>query len=125
MLVLAMLTKLRTGSLVMMLTTPAIAFAPYIADPPPRITSMRSIIAAGTCSRPYTEAMLEKTGRLSMRICVYWPCKPLMRSSVLPQFEQVFSTRRPGWKFNASATQATAVVSNSLGDSTLTIVAAS
>ena len=50
--VLASETELRCGSLVMMFTTPAIAFDPYRAEPPPRITSTRSTMPAGSCSRP-------------------------------------------------------------------------
>ena len=46
------LKKLRTGSFVMIFTTPAIAFAPNSALPPPRITSILSTIPAGTCSSP-------------------------------------------------------------------------
>ena len=38
----------------MILIVPAIADEPNSADPPPRITSTRSIIFAGICSSPYT-----------------------------------------------------------------------
>ena len=44
--------ELRTGSFVMTLIVPPIAEAPYRADPPPRTTSIRSIILEGICSKP-------------------------------------------------------------------------
>ena len=54
--------ELRTGSLVMMLMVPAMAEEPNKAEPPPRITSTRSIMLAGICSRPYTPASALKMG---------------------------------------------------------------
>ena len=62
--------ELRRGSLVMMLMVPAMADAPNRAEPPPRITSTRSIMLAGICSRPYTPASALNTGRESISICV-------------------------------------------------------
>ncbi len=44
--------ELDTGSLVMMLMVPPTADEPNSADPPPRITSTRSIMLAGMCSSP-------------------------------------------------------------------------
>ena len=45
-------SELRSGSLVMMFTTPPMALDPKRAEPPPRMTSTRSIMAVGSCSRP-------------------------------------------------------------------------
>ena len=123
--VLASEAKLRSGSFVMMFITPPMALDPYRADPPPRITSTRSIMLTGSCSSPYTPARELKTGRLSIRIWEYWPSSPLIRSWVVPQFPQLFSTRRPGWKFIPSASVADEVPSKSLVDETLTMMGAS
>ena len=79
----------------MMLTTPPMALAPNRADPPPRITSTRSIMATGSCSSPYTEASELKIGRLSSSTCEYCPSNPLIRNCVVPQLPQLFSTRNP------------------------------
>ena len=68
--VLLMVSELLSGSFVMMLIVPAMAFAPKRAEPPPRTTSTRSIILAGICSKPYTPANALNMGRLSIRICV-------------------------------------------------------
>ncbi len=43
---------------------------PNKADPPPRMTSTRSIILAGICSNPYTPERALNTGRESINICV-------------------------------------------------------
>ena len=43
---------------------------PNKAEPPPRITSTRSIIFAGICSKPYTPVRALKIGRLSTKIWV-------------------------------------------------------
>ena len=113
------------GSRVMMFTTPPMALAPNKADPPPRITSMRSIIETGICSSPYTPANALNTGRLSMRICAYFPSKPLILTWLVPQFWQVFSTLNPGWKFSPSAKFTALTRSKALGFNTLTTMAAS
>ena len=60
-----------TGSFVIMLMVPAIADDPKRADPPPRMTSTRSTMFAGSCSIPYTPANALNIGRESIRICVY------------------------------------------------------
>ena len=62
--------ELRNGSLVMILMVPAMAEEPNKAEPPPRITSTRSIIFAGICSSPYTPERALKIGRESIKICV-------------------------------------------------------
>ncbi len=116
-------SELRSGSLVMMFTTPPMAFDPNSAEPPPRITSTRSIIATGSCSSPYTAASELNMGAESSRICEYCPSKPLMRSCMVPQLPQLFSTRRPDWNFIDSARLVEAVVSNSLAEATLTTTA--
>lgn len=64
------LAELRIGSFVMILIVPAIADEPNKAEPPPRITSTRSIIFAGICSKPYTPVRALKIGRLSTKIWV-------------------------------------------------------
>ena len=120
-----MLSELRFGSLVMIFTTPAIALAPYSALPPPRITSIRSTIPAGNCSKPYTEASDEKIGRESISICVYCPSKPLMRICGTPQLEHVSSTRNPVWKFSTSAIVFEVVDSIMRGETIFTMVATS
>ncbi len=61
--------ELTIGSLVMILMVPPIADEPKRAEPPPRITSMRSIMFAGICSRPYTPARAENTGLEFINIC--------------------------------------------------------
>lgn len=106
----------------MMLTTPPIAFAPNNAEPPPRITSTRSIIATGNCSRPYTDASELKIGRLSSSTCEYCPSSPLMRNCVVPQLPQLVSTRSPDWKFIVSAKLHEAVDSKSFVEATDTMV---
>ena len=116
-------SELRRGSFVMMFTTPPMAFEPKSAEPPPRITSTRSIIATGSCSRPYTVASELKMGFESSRICEYCPSRPFMRNCTTPQFPQVFSTRRPGWNAIDSARFDDAVFSKSFADATFTIVA--
>ena len=58
------------GSFVMILIVPAIADEPNSADPPPRITSTRSIIFAGICSSPYTPDKALNMGRESISIWV-------------------------------------------------------
>ena len=40
------------GSFVITLITPAMADEPKSAEPPPRITSTRSIMLVGICSKP-------------------------------------------------------------------------
>ena len=62
--------ELRIGSLVIILIVPAMADDPNKAEPPPRITSTRSIMLAGICSMPYTPESALKIGRESSRICV-------------------------------------------------------
>ena len=62
--------EFRTGSLVIILMVPAMAEEPNKAEPPPRITSTRSIILAGICSNPYTPAKALNIGRESINICV-------------------------------------------------------
>lgn len=62
-------TELRSGSRVMMFTTPPMALDPKRAEPPPRITSTRSIIDAGKSSSPYMPASELKIGRLSSSTC--------------------------------------------------------
>ena len=54
----------------MILIVPAMAEEPNNADPPPRMTSTRSIMLAGICSSPYTPERALNTGRESMSICV-------------------------------------------------------
>jgi hypothetical protein len=66
----AIWAELRIGSFVMILIVPAIADEPNKAEPPPRITSTRSIIFAGICSKPYTPVRALKIGRLSTKIWV-------------------------------------------------------
>ena len=62
--------ELRKGSLVMMLMVPAMADAPKRAEPPPRITSTRSIMLAGICSSPYHAGLevqsLSQCGRVGL-----------------------------------------------------------
>ena len=116
-------SELRRGSLVMMFTTPPMAFDPNRADPPPRITSTRSIIATGSCSKPYTPAREENMGLESSRICEYCPSRPFILSCTAPQFPHEFSTRRPGWNLIDSARFDEAVFSKSFIDDTFTIVA--
>ena len=72
--------ELRIGSLVIILIVPAIADEPNRAEPPPRITSTRSIMLAGICSMPYTPERALNIGRESSKICVYGPSKPLIRT---------------------------------------------
>ena len=60
--------ELRTGSLVMTLMVPPMADAPYSAEPPPRTTSMRSIMFEGICSKPYMPLSEVKIGRESINI---------------------------------------------------------
>lgn len=115
-------TELRSGSRVMMFTTPPMALDPKRAEPPPRITSTRSIIDAGKSSSPYMPASELKIGRLSSSTCEYCPSRPLMRSWVVPQLPQLFSTRSPDWKFIDSARLHEAVFSKSYCEATETIV---
>ena len=57
------------GSFVMIFIVPPTADEPKRAEPPPRITSTRSIMLAGICSRPYTPVRAENTGREFISIC--------------------------------------------------------
>ena len=106
------------------LIVPAIAEEPNKAEPPPRITSTRSIILAGICSSPYTPERALNTGRESIRICVYGPSRPLMRTCWKPQFWQFVSTRTPGWKFSPCDKVEELVVSKSFRSTTFTKVGA-
>ena len=63
-----------------------------------------------------------KIRRLSSSTCEYWPSRPLMRSCVVPQLPQLFSTRSPDWKFIVSARLHEAVASKSFPEATETIV---
>ena len=99
---------------------PAMADEPNRAEPPPRITSTRSIMLAGICSNPYTPVNALKIGRLSTNICVYGPSSPLIRTCWKPQFWQLFSTRTPGWKFSPSANDTALDDSNTFESKTFT-----
>ena len=61
-------------------------------------------------------------GRLSMSICEYAPPRPLIRTSLAPQFWHVFSTHTPVWKRNPSARLTALAASISPPSTTLTNV---
>ena len=98
------------------------ALLPYIADPPPRITSTRSIIFAGINSSPYTPANPLKTGRELISICEYGPSSPFILTCEKPQFWQLFSMRSPGAKLSPSLSVTFWVRSNNFGFMLFTMV---
>ncbi len=67
-------------------------------------------------------ASVLKMGRLSSSTCEYCPSRPLMRSCMVPQLPQLFSTRRPDWKLIDSARLHDEVASKSFSPTTETMV---
>ena len=97
---------------------------PNNAEPPPRITSTRSIILAGICSNPYTPAKALNIGRevnQYLRIRAIQPIDTyLLETTVLT----IILDRTPGWKFSPCDNVEEFVFSNTFTSITFTNVGA-